>query len=1119
MLEYATSLFTINQDNLLTTGQYSTGMVALSILIAVFTSFMAIQVAEHAPEFQSKFRRQASLFSGSLALGGGVWSMHFIGMIAFDLCTPVEYAINTTLVSALPSIAASWVALNIISKPSYNKPLILLGGVIVGAGIGAMHYIGMAAMEMAPLLRYHLPTFLLSILVAVVLAVLALWVGFGLKNRTHLNLSVFQRTAIASAIMGAAIAGMHYTGMSAARFVLPEGIELSSQTSSISTYLAIAVTIATFTITSLIIAINYIIKYKQLSHQAKVNEARMRSMMDTALDSMLILDTFGNVVHINKAVENVFGWTPADLLGKSIVAVLPTKLKQEFAEQINSKTNIFIGKSREVKVLNKAGEQIDVRLAVGKCEVENEIYYIAYVSDLTERLKMESELRFNEERFRSLISNIPGIAFRCLDQSDWAMLYISDAVEEITGYPASDFVLPNPKRSFADLYHPDDSEPLAQMVGSKGGYCAEYRIITKSGDVRWMLEHGNFIEKEHKTTWLDGFIMDITERKDIEKELRQAKEVAEQAAASRSAFLANMSHEIRTPMNAIIGFADILLDSPLQKEQSEQLRTIHNSAKSLLHLLNDVLDSAKLEKGRFDLELVDFSLIEEIDMVVSTLWLEAKKKNIVLNTEISPSIKPYYLGDPHRIRQVLTNLVSNAIKFTPAGQVTVKVSESNNGHIDIVVLDTGIGMTPEQLKVIFDAFTQADASVSRKFGGTGLGTTISKQLVELMGGTIHVNSQLGEGSQFTIHLPLQSAQNKHTKPSKGSYAVLPPLSILVVDDIQQNIDLLTTLLSNRGHKVMTARDGEQALTRLNKASNIDLVLMDIQMPVLDGINAALQRRQLESELQLKKVPIIMLTASTLEQDRVAATAAGVDGFAYKPVDYIQLSQEIARVLQLNLESNNTSNEASKEASNDAFTIQNNEIEGFDCFDANKGIELWGSKRLYMKELNLFYQTHCEKVKHLTYNAETVRSPDAQNYIHSIKGLSGNLALTKLFGLFKQLEENIQNESFLTLNSLYTDIQLQFNQLKQALDLYFSTQNPNNPIKKSLEPNVILKLLEQLSEQVEHNEFDEDILAQLSAAVPTEWEQKVVPLVDTLNEFEFAKAQQIISQLKLNIAEV
>jgi PAS domain S-box-containing protein len=422
--------------------------------------------------------------------------------------------------------------------------------------------------------------------------------------------------------------------------------------------------------------------------------------------------------------------------------------------------------------------------------VAGESLFILFIADISERLAMEKAIRENELKFRSLIANIPGIAYRCLNRHDWPMVFISDAVKEITGYGPDEFLLPNTTVSFVDLFHPDDLETIKQALVGQTEYSMEYRIFNKAGEIRWLREHGRYIRDDNdEILWLDGFIMDITDRRQMENDLLIAKDAAEQAAAARAAFLANMSHEIRTPMNAVIGFSDILLDTPLNTEQHKHLSTINRSARSLLHLLNDILDSAKLDKGKLELEQVDFILSEEIDTVISTFWLEAKRKGLDLQVKLGDNLAQGYHGAPERIRQVLSNLIGNAVKFTESGQVSLRVSQVKNGHVQFTISDTGIGMTQEQCQRVFDAFAQADASMSRRFGGTGLGTTISKQLVELMGGTIDVRSKPGEGTQFSFTLPLTAIDS--TSHVQRLHAIqLPALRILIVDDIEQNIELL-----------------------------------------------------------------------------------------------------------------------------------------------------------------------------------------------------------------------------------------------------------------------------------------------------------------------------------------
>lgn len=1096
--------FDVGPEVTLLEGSYNYGLVSLSLVVAIFASFMAFNVATQAANTPNPARRNALLFAGSFALGGGIWAMHFLGMLAFELCTPVTYDASITALSAIPGIGAAWVALSLMTHSRISFVQILVGGVLMGAGIGTMHYSGMAAMQMSPLLRYNLGLFLLSIVVAVIFAMIALWVKFQLTR--HRKKGVNSYAGIISAVvMGLAIAGMHYTGMAAARFALPPGLEQSTQTAAISIYLALAVAMVTTTLIAIVLGITLLFRYKDVMLRAVSSEEVQRAITDTAIDAILTLDNRGIIQTANPAVKDILGYSPDELVGKPAGILIPDNRKHIYDDDFFSQRSVpvkqIIGTSREANVIHKSGEHMPVRIAIGYTKIHGKAIFVGFISDLRKRHAMEKALRESEAKFRSFISNIPGMAYRCLNEKGWPMLFISDAVSDLTGYEADDFLLPTPKMSFAELYHPEDLDELSKLNKSEGEFTLEYRIITKQGDVRWVLEKGVHITDESgKTAFIDGFITDITARKEMEQQLTAAKEKAEDAAASRTTFLANMSHEIRTPMNAIIGFSDLMLTEDMPSEQHAHLSTINSSARSLLHLLNDILDSAKLDKGKLDLEYRDFTLREEVDNVISTFWLQAKRKNIALEVEVADNVSEAYRGVPERIRQVLNNLIGNAVKFTATGSVKLRVT-TDTEFVYFSVEDSGIGMSQEQVQRVFDAFSQADASMSRKYGGTGLGTTISKQLVELMGGNICAQSELGEGSKFTFRLPLTPAQPPKAEV-KGQPLQLPSMHILIVDDIAQNIDLLSLLLTRSGHQVTVARDGAEALDKM-KDTSIDIVLMDLQMPVLDGLESAKQRRKYEADNNLAPLPIIALTASVLVQDRHAAIDAGMEGFANKPIDYPTLTREIARVKGIK-----ETDVAPIVETPRARTKTNGSREAKKVVDLDKALQLWADKAIYLREVNRFIRNSEEQVKNIISATIEGDGRKAAMLAHAMKGVAGNLSLTTLFLVCKDIEQSAKK------NELSVVMVEPLRNAFKELTAWYSKQAHSTPSSEdgNVNSEELVCRLTKLCDSVNQNMLDESELEELEAMPSGPFKEDLAAIVYDINEFEFENAEKKIRAL-------
>ena len=1114
-MSWLIELFTVPEENLLIYGSYDPLLVATSVLLAIFTSYMALQNMSLAEHLNQSLKKNLAFATAGISMGGGVWSMHFIGMLAFDLCTPVDYNWGLTFLSMLPSVVACWVAISILRRPSINTLQLFIGGTLVGAGIGTMHYTGMAAMQMAPLLRYDPTYFILSVVFAVVLAVIALWVRFGAKNISWLQLSEFKLNVLCSIILGLAVSGMHYIGMLASRFVAtPIYYDLIGSEKNESEMMAVGVAATTVLLTLIVQGVYLVLKYRDMSLAAQANENRVKTIMDTAVDGIVTLDNTGEIIEINYAGCQILDRNRRDILGENISQYMPDIFKPgqstAILDMIEGSAD---GIERETLIIQPKGEPLPVRVAIGHSHVEYEDYFVAFISDISKRVSIEKTLVDSEMQFRSLVENIPGAAYRCLNSPEWPMIFISDAVESIVGYPASDFVIPNAKRSISDFYHPEDKDYLINFSSDVPEYTLEYRFIHRDGRVRWVLENGNYIYGEDgKIKWIDGFIMDITDRKFIEQQYIDAKNKAEAAAASRSEFLANMSHEIRTPMNAILGFGEVLSSTELNPEQSSYLQSINNSSKSLLHLLNDILDSSKLDKGKVELEYSTFSIHQKMEVVVSTLWLEAQKKGLELNLQIDNSLNKFYYGVPDRIRQVLTNLIGNAIKFTDQGSVTVKAEQgTEKDTVLFTISDTGIGIPADRLQQIFDPFTQADASMTRKFGGTGLGTTISKQLIELMGGEIWAKSELGKGSTFSFTLPLKStnqtdSDNQERLQQNENYTdQLPPLNILVADDIQQNRELLKVLLSRHGHTVTVAVDGEQAVN-IFKQHTFDLILMDVQMPNMDGHTATRTIRSLEQQNKRARTPVIALTASVREGDKLAAQKAEMDGFAEKPINVNALMSEIKR-LCLDCQHSDT-NEGQAHSQPSSETI----------VDTAYALLLWQDQNVFLEQLDKFIHENItiDKTLNTLLLAHDYKSISSTS--HSLSGVSGNLAIKAIQVLFSELETNANQELHKECSETIAKIASVFTLLKKERANLKHNEKTEALAQKDVSQEELLAIIEQLQQSASANELNEDSLEKLSTAALHNQRQAVDCIIDAFNEFEFEQAIGLLREFRKNIVQ-
>ena len=518
------------------------------------------------------------------------------------------------------------------------------------------------------------------------------------------------------------------------------------------------------------------------------------------------------------------------------------------------------------------------------------------ISASIERNINEAIIEESEERFRLLANNIPGTVYLSNYDEKYSKIYLNDEIEKLTGYPKSEFL--ENKIFFIDLIVPEDLENVLSKnkiaLEEKKSLHTIYRIIHKNGSIVWVEEFSDSITKNGETAFMEGILIDITEKKKNESIIKE-KELAEAANKAKSEFLANMSHEIRTPLNGIIGYTDLLMSSKLEKTQKQYMNTINQSANILLEVVNDILDFSKIESGKLDLN-IEKHLIEDIIIQIKELInYQADSKKLEINYIINDDVPKYIWVDYIRLKQVLINLLTNAIKFTHVGSIDLTISalevQKNKSILRFSVKDTGIGIRKSNQKIIFQAFSQEDSSTTKKFGGTGLGLTISNQLLSLMNSKLQINSQYNVGSTFFFDIKLKSSNKlKHDKSFDAEKVILENRilqfeneepKILIVEDNKINMLLTKTLVKQIIPKciIYESSDGEKALKKVEEIDP-DIIVMDIQMPLINGYEATKQIRKIP---KLEDTIIIALTAGTILGEKEKCLQVGMNDYVPKPI--------------------------------------------------------------------------------------------------------------------------------------------------------------------------------------------------------------------------------------------
>ena len=643
-----------------------------------------------------------------------------------------------------------------------------------------------------------------------------------------------------------------------------------------------------------------------------------------------------------------------------------------------------------------------------------------------------------------------------ITDTDGLIEYINPMFSKITGYRTEEVLGKNPSILKSGQQSDDFYSNLWQTIKSGESWYGEILNRKKSGELFW--ENASIspiMNEQGETTGFVAVNEDITERKRAEEELRQhrdhleelvaertaelsiAKEAAEIANQAKSAFLANMSHEIRTPLNGILGVAQILRDGDLNQQQKEYLDIINNSGQALLTVINDILDHSKVEAGKLKLEPISFNLEAIADDVIKLLQVKAEEKGLALALQIMPDCPRQLTGDAGRIRQILLNLVGNAIKITDEGRVLLHISGRSNhqgmGDIEIQVEDSGIGIEPGVQHTLFESFTQADASTTRRFGGTGLGLSISKQLVDIMGGEISVSSHPGEGSVFLVKLCLPLAESARTALLVTDHLIdasnLPAAGngirtgeLLLVEDELTNRTVALALLNKLGFKVTLAIDGHEAVEK-SARSSFDLILMDCQMPIMDGFDATQQIRSRENQ-QGRHIPIIALTANAFESDRKRCLEAGMNDFLAKPYTLEELKSILQRWLPADRRIN-----AKDDGINQAPVAEDNPTV-IDQHQFNQLLEALDGD--LSRVIPAFIVSADSMINELSEALAAANGNEVLRLTHSLKSSSANLGASALSNTAGQMESWAANGELAKIANQLETLSAEFNQAKQAL---------------------------------------------------------------------------------------
>ncbi len=761
----------------------------------------------------------------------------------------------------------------------------------------------------------------------------------------------------------------------------------------------------------------------EMLDQITKKEKQYKNLVENSSDVIFICDLDGKFKYVNPMGFKLTGFDEEELMDTHFFKLVrldyQKKLRGFYNFQVKNKIqSTYI----EFPIICKDGKELWLGQTVDiNANSNGDIEFLALSREISDRIKYEKAMMRSEEKFRSIIENLE-LGLLEVDRNG-IILKAYPQFCKLIGYSSEELVGQDPLQLMVDDENRNIilNESKKRKQGNSSVY--EIKMFKKDKTPIWVMISGApYYNEKNEVAGTVGIHLDITKRKLMEEELKEAKLLAENSLKSKDLFVANISHEIRTPLNAIMGMSQLLEQGILNQKQHQFVQAISKSSENLLMIVNDLLDFSKLEAGKMDLTLGSHNIYETITDVANLWGYKIEEKNIDFSKNISVPQKNY-LYDSTRLNGILSNLLHNALKFTEKGMISLNVEivkEHKNKSVFLFKIeDTGIGISESQLAQIFESFVQAEPGIARKYGGTGLGLSISRNLIELMGSQLKVSSQLNVGTTFEFELTLEKQNESNSEKPKELIEVglLKDLNILLVEDNQFNQIMAHSILENWNVNVVIANNGKEAIEQIQE-QEFDLILMDIQMPVMDGIQCSWKiRHDLKST-----TPILALTANAMPNDVKKYLDVGMNGFVLKPFRQHELYISIKNVLFPDM---NEKNPITNGVNEKMKSMYSDEI----CDLSNLTKNCLGNEAFIQRMITVAIQEIGNNIIKLEENLNTNKPAEIKNIAHSLKPTIQNVANKQAFELVRSVELDEPNETWkINVNVLISKLDLLKNEL-------------------------------------------------------------------------------------------